>query len=187
MWPSFSLWACRILKIRSCLRMPLAPGRSSVRAILVNSVMFFSLSSAMVMSSPARRIRNYREGVWEIGYYKAGGLGCLVLSSPPLCLNKMFGFGQNRLLLGACNPIQNLVHGLLDSGIRLVKLACSLGGKLAEHIPVPQSMQCIENTIRAHDGECPFFAARAFDGLRAFGKHLSIATRQQKTAEPNRK
>jgi hypothetical protein len=29
--------------------MPLAPGRSSVRAILVSSVIFFSLSSAMVI------------------------------------------------------------------------------------------------------------------------------------------
>src|ERR1700733_15607352 len=49
MWPSFSLWACRILKMRSCLRSPLAPGKSKVLAILVSSVMFFSLSSAMVM------------------------------------------------------------------------------------------------------------------------------------------
>src|SRR5271165_2872540 len=49
MWPSFSLWACRILKIRSCLRRPLAPGKSSCRAILVNSVMFFSLSSEIVI------------------------------------------------------------------------------------------------------------------------------------------
>src|SRR5579872_6160716 len=49
MWPSFSLCACRILKIKSCLRIPLAPGRSKVLAILVNSVMFFSFSSAMVM------------------------------------------------------------------------------------------------------------------------------------------
>src|SRR5579863_6343909 len=49
MWPSFSLCACRILKMRSCLRIPLAPGRSKVLAILVNSVMFFSFSSAMVM------------------------------------------------------------------------------------------------------------------------------------------
>src|SRR5579859_1334280 len=49
MWPSFSLCACRILKMRSCLRIPLAPGRSKVLAILVSSVMFFSFSSAMVM------------------------------------------------------------------------------------------------------------------------------------------
>src|SRR5262249_34448190 len=49
MWPSFSLCACRILKMRSCLRMPLAPGRSSARAILVSSVMFFSFSSAIVI------------------------------------------------------------------------------------------------------------------------------------------
>src|SRR5262249_25828482 len=49
MCPSFSLCAWRILKMRSCLRRPLAPGRSSERAILVSSVMFFSFSSAMVM------------------------------------------------------------------------------------------------------------------------------------------
>src|SRR2546422_5520557 len=49
MWPSFSLCAWRILKIKSCFRNPLAPGRSKDRAILVNSVMFFSLSSAMVI------------------------------------------------------------------------------------------------------------------------------------------
>src|SRR3954453_9550307 len=35
--------------MRSCLRIPLAPGRSKVLAILVSSVMFFSFSSAMVM------------------------------------------------------------------------------------------------------------------------------------------
>src|SRR6202451_1117222 len=49
MWPSFSLCAWRILKIRSCLRSPLAPGKSKVLAILVSSVMFFSFNSAMVM------------------------------------------------------------------------------------------------------------------------------------------
>src|SRR5271165_6316296 len=49
MWPSFSLCAWRILKIRSCLRRPLAPGRSSWRAILVNSVMFFSFNSEIVI------------------------------------------------------------------------------------------------------------------------------------------
>src|SRR5258707_11543314 len=50
MWPSFSLCAWRILKIRSCLRNPLAPGKSKDRAILVSSVIFFSLSSAMVIN-----------------------------------------------------------------------------------------------------------------------------------------
>src|ERR1035437_9611680 len=49
MCPSFSLCACRILKIRSCLRSPLAPGSSRDRAILVSSVIFFSFSSAMVI------------------------------------------------------------------------------------------------------------------------------------------
>src|SRR5208337_2765033 len=49
MWPSFSLWAWRILKMRSCLRRPLAPGSSRVRAMRVNSVMFFSFNSEIVM------------------------------------------------------------------------------------------------------------------------------------------
>src|SRR5580658_10058355 len=49
MCPSFSLCACRILKMRSCLRSPLAPGSSKDRAILVSSVMFFSFSSAIVI------------------------------------------------------------------------------------------------------------------------------------------
>jgi hypothetical protein len=61
----------------------------------------------------------------------------LVLSSPPLRLNKMFWLRQNRLALRACNPIQYFVHSFLDSGIRLVKLTGSLGGKLTEHITVP--------------------------------------------------
>src|SRR5215469_8708454 len=41
--------------------MPLAPGRSSERAILVSSVMFFSLSSAMVIGH-LRRIGIIRAG-----------------------------------------------------------------------------------------------------------------------------
>src|SRR5690348_10916588 len=49
MWPSFSLCACRMRKMRSCLRMPLAPAISSERAIRLNSVMFFSLSSEIVI------------------------------------------------------------------------------------------------------------------------------------------
>src|SRR5579864_1744567 len=60
MWPSFSLCAWRILKIRSCLRRPLAPGRSRDRAILVSSVMFFSLSSAMVI--------DHLQGIYKGGY-----------------------------------------------------------------------------------------------------------------------
>src|SRR2546421_10694815 len=59
MWPSFSLCAWRILKIRSCSRRPLAPGRSRDRAILVNSVIFFSLSSAMVI--------NHLQGIYKGG------------------------------------------------------------------------------------------------------------------------
>src|SRR5579859_6181293 len=85
MWPSFSLCACRILKIKSCLRIPLAPGRSKVLAILVSSVMFFSFNSAMVMIHLNPRTRTYslvsagdfqKEGTQERRkYYQAGRRG----------------------------------------------------------------------------------------------------------------
>src|SRR5438309_9616633 len=66
MCPSFSLCACRNLKIRSCLRMPLAPGSSSVRAILVSSVMFFSFSSAMVMFTYGILLRRGKEPAGQV-------------------------------------------------------------------------------------------------------------------------
>src|ERR1700730_5347807 len=127
MWPSFSLCAWRILKIRSCLRSPLAPGKSNDRAILVSSVIFFSLSSAMVI--------NHLRGDFVGGYAKregsiSGAEGGPNLGSPPLCLSTMSRFGQTRLPLRARNPIQDLVHGLLDSGVGLVKLTGSLRCKL---------------------------------------------------------
>jgi hypothetical protein len=36
--------------------------------------------------------------------------------------------------------VKYLIHGFLNAGVRLMKPARCLGGKLAEHIPVPQSM-----------------------------------------------
>src|SRR2546430_17471364 len=72
MWPSFSLCAWRILKIKSCFRSPLAPGRSKDRAILVNSVIFFSLSSAMVIG----HLRgDFQRGVRYGKTYQAGQAG----------------------------------------------------------------------------------------------------------------
>src|SRR5215475_15087425 len=135
MWPSFSLCAWRILKIKSCLRSPLAPGRSKVRAILVNSVMFFSLSSAMVMFT----YREYSKGGGQDNYtaLARGGAGS---GSPPLCLRNVLRFCQNRCALRIRNPVQNFIHSFLNAGIGLVKLTRSLGRKLAEHITVPQSM-----------------------------------------------
>jgi hypothetical protein len=40
----------------------------------------------------------------------------------------------------ASNPRQDFVHGFLDSGIGLVKLAGSFGRELTQHIPVSQSV-----------------------------------------------
>src|SRR5438309_3985350 len=137
MWPSFSLCAWRILKIKSCLRRPLAPGKSSVRAILVSSVMFFSFSSAMVMVT----YRDFQKGglSWKRRTPRghAAGLGS---GSPPLCLRNVFRLAQDLGTFRLGNPVQNFIHGFLDTGIRLVELPGSLRRKLAEHITVTKSM-----------------------------------------------
>src|SRR5438270_6559382 len=65
MCPSFSLCACRILKIKSCLRRPLAPGSSRERAMRVSSVMFFSFSSAMVMITYGSNLQREVKGNFE--------------------------------------------------------------------------------------------------------------------------
>src|ERR1039458_2422725 len=49
MWPSFSLWAWRILKMRSCLRRPEVPAMSRPRASLLSSAMLCSLGSEIVI------------------------------------------------------------------------------------------------------------------------------------------
>src|SRR5438477_10378664 len=138
MWPSFSLCACRILKIRSCLRSPLAPGKSSVRAMRVSSVMFFSLSSAMVMFT-------YGE------IFKGGQKTCCallperraweaLLCSPTLRLCNFFRFSQDLLPVSNSDAVQYLVHSFLDAGIGPVKSAGGLGGKLTQHIPVAEGV-----------------------------------------------
>jgi len=63
-----------------------------------------------------------------------------VLSSPPLCLGYILWFRQNRLPLRVSDPIQHAIHGFLDSGTGPVELPRGLGGKLTEHIPIPQSL-----------------------------------------------
>src|SRR5271166_5950824 len=147
MWPSFSLCACRILKMRSCLRSPLAPGSSKVLAILVNSVMFFSFSSAMVMIhlNPCTKAYSLvsagdfqRKDIQ--GRQKNRQAGGAVLCSPPLCLCKIFRLRQHFLPLRACDPVQHSIHRFLDSGARPVELPRGLRGKLTKHITIPQGL-----------------------------------------------
>src|SRR4051812_30585289 len=137
MCPSFSLCACRILKIRSCLRSPLAPGSSRERAMRVSSVMFFSFSSAMVMitygsywqrigkrvlSSTLNNLRRILGGKTP---RRARGGGCL--SSPPLRLERFFS--RTHYTIGVVSPThtrEDVVHRLLHSSIGLVKLTSGL-------------------------------------------------------------
>src|SRR6266446_191240 len=134
MCPSFSLCACRILKMRSCLRSPLAPGSSKDRAILVSSVIFFSLSSAMV-------IFTYVDDFLRDGLLcRRAGTRRSCLSSSPLCFGKVLGFAQDVMTFRIGDLVKYIVHGFLNAGIRLMKLARCLRGQLAKHIPVPQSM-----------------------------------------------
>src|ERR1700740_2879731 len=150
MCPSFSLCACRILKMRSCLRSPLAPGSSKDRAILVSSVMFFSFSSAMVIFTygivlPGRVSLKSWLILPPCGAHRGA-----VSGAPPLCLGKVFWFTQEVVTFGIRNLVKHLVHGFLNPGIWTVELARGLRSQLTEHIPVPQSVQCIKHTIRAH-------------------------------------
>jgi hypothetical protein len=102
---------------------------------LVSSVIFFSLSSAMVID----HLREIYRGVrLEDLHVRGRRRGCL--RSPPLRLSKIFRFRQNGLPLRASDPVQHLIHGFLNAGTRPVKLPCGLGGKLTEHITIPQSM-----------------------------------------------
>src|SRR5450759_3540982 len=142
MCPSFSLCACRILKMRSCLRSPLAPGSSKDRAILVSSVMFFSFSSAMVIFTyvdfSSGGILFFSRGDGSL--CRRAGTRRSCLSSSPLCFGKVLGFAQNVMTLGIGDFVKHLIHGFLNAGVRFMKFARCLRGKLAKHIPVPQSM-----------------------------------------------
>jgi hypothetical protein len=76
--------------------------------------------------------------------------GGAVSGSPPLCFGKVFGFTQDVMTFGNGDFVKYVVHGFLDTGVRPVELASGLGGKLAKHIPVPQCMERVKYTIRAH-------------------------------------
>src|ERR1039458_2518489 len=148
MCPSFSLCACKILKMRSCLRSPLAPGSSNDRAILVSSVIFFSFSSAMVIFT---YVDFLREGFSRDGLLcRRAGTRRSCLSSSPLCFGKVLGFAQDVMTFRIGDFVKNIVHGFLNAGIRLMKPARCLRGKLAKHIPVSQSMKRVKYTIGAH-------------------------------------
>src|SRR5271157_4036405 len=149
MCPSFSLCACRILKMRSCLRSPLAPGSSNDRAILVSSVIFFSFSSAMVIGTYVDDF--LREGL----SFSLAGMGLLCrragtrrscLSSSPLCFGKVLGFAQDVMTFRIGDFVKDIVHGFLNAGVRLMKFARCLRGKLAKHILVPQGMERVKYT-----------------------------------------
>jgi hypothetical protein len=85
-------------------------------------------------------LREMYRGVRLEDLCSGGQEGGAALRSPPLRLSKIFRFGQNGLPLRTSDPVQNLIHRFLDSGARPVKLPGGLGGKLAKHIPIPQSM-----------------------------------------------
>jgi hypothetical protein len=82
--------------------------------------------------------------------------GAALLGSSPLCFGKVLWFTQNVMAVRHGDLVKHLIHGLLDAGIRLMKFTRCLGSKLAKHIPVPQSMECVKYTIRAHVGPFSF-------------------------------
>src|SRR5436305_5635867 len=141
--------------MRSCLRRPLAPGRSRVRAIFVSSVMFFSFSSAIVIYSPTGVFNLDRRDLRRMIFW-ARTSKCLGNPEDPPGGNPA-GFQESLLCSPAlrfCNPFcrnvdhriglfglaythQNVIHGVLNAGVGLVELASRLGDQLAKQIPVP--------------------------------------------------
>jgi hypothetical protein len=73
-------------------------------------------------------------------HYTARARGGAESGSPPLRLRNIFWLGKDCLPFRVRNPIQDFVHGLLDTGIGFMELPRSLRRKLAEHIPVTQSL-----------------------------------------------
>src|ERR1019366_1309178 len=125
-WPSFSLWACRILKMRSCLRKPLAPGSSRVRAILVSSVMFFSFNSEIVMFTYGD-FAERRVGGTAGNAPKARRRLC----SAPLRFGGGLRFDDHILPFGIGDSVQHFVGGVLNACVGFVKLTRRLGCQLA--------------------------------------------------------
>src|SRR6266849_741213 len=92
--------------MRSCLRRPLAPGRSRVRAILVSSVMFFSFSSAIVIQSPTGFYWIDREDSWAFQKARINSFGAGPKTRQAA---RPGGFFQESLLCSALPGFSNLV------------------------------------------------------------------------------
>src|SRR5208282_1796183 len=83
----------------------------------------------------------FREGFSRDGLLcRRAGTRRSCLSSPPLCFGKVLGFAQDVMTFRIGDLVKHLIHSFLNAGIRFMKLARCLRGKLAKHIPVPQSM-----------------------------------------------
>src|SRR5208283_3804178 len=104
-----------------------------------SSVMFFSLSSAMVIFTYVDDF--LREG---LSFFSRGtGLLCRragtrrsCLGSSPLCFGKVLGFAQDVITLGIGDLVKHLVHGFLNAGVRFMEPARRLRSQLAKHIAV---------------------------------------------------
>src|SRR5581483_8992168 len=101
--------------MRSCLRRPLAPGSSRLRAILVSSVMFFSFNSEIVIVvSPTEDFAEGRAGgnlrETRLAPRRARHLHSpriLSLSRASLGFGSRFGFEQDRMPLRVGNAMQH--------------------------------------------------------------------------------
>jgi hypothetical protein len=65
---------------------------------------------------------------WDLLCRRAGTRrSCL--SSSPLCFGKVFGFAQDVMTFRIGDFVKYLVHGFLNAGVRLMKLARGLRGQ----------------------------------------------------------
>ncbi|MGA9558473.1 MAG: hypothetical protein WCC32_08605 [Terriglobales bacterium] len=54
------------------------------------------------------------------------------------------------MTIRVCDLVEYIIHRFLNSGVRSMESPRRLRGQLAEHIPVPQCVQRVKYTIRAH-------------------------------------
>jgi hypothetical protein len=98
----------------------------------------------------------FREGFSRGSFAAVWAHGGAVSGSPPLCFGKVFGFTQYVMTFRNSDLVKHVVHGFLNAGVRSMELPGCLGGKLAEHVPVPQGMERVKYTIRTHSKSFSF-------------------------------
>jgi len=151
MCPSFSLCACRILKMRSCLAESAGAGQLQGSGDLgqLGNIFFFELQQWSYL--PTWMIFFGRDCLFLsrgwIAFGRRAGTRRSALSSSPLCFGKVFGFAQDVMTFRIGDLVKIPDSWFPECGCSLYEFARCLRGQLAKHIP--RSAKYVERQI--HD------------------------------------